>query len=439
MSAVNSLTDIWQQVIDGLAQELTPTAMNTWFSEVTPVALSGDRLVIHTPTDFKRNIIEQRFADKIKGKLSELFSDNIELVVLAGDEITDFKTELEVDTGLPEIAGYTFDNFVVGPSNKFAHAAAMAVADVPGSIYNPLFIYGNSGLGKTHLLLAIGQSIHARDPAAKMAYFKGDEFANQMIRSIREGTQEEFRQKYRYVDLLLVDDIQFISGKMGVQEEFFHTFNCLYEAGKQIVITSDRPPLEMLKLEDRLRSRFESGLIADVQQPNMETRVAITRAKAAQLGMILSDEVVEYIAENITANVRQIEGVVKRLTAYRAILGDNIDVEAVKRAIKDVIRVGAYIPTPEVIITETARYFSLDPAELRGQRRSKTTAIARQISMYLMRSLTNLSLADIGLQYEGRNHSTVLASIRKIEDMIRSSSDISNTVRDITSNINSRN
>jgi chromosomal replication initiator protein len=439
MSAVNSLTDIWQQVIDGLAQELTPTAMNTWFSEVTPVALSGDKLVIHTPTDFKRNIIEQRFADKIKDKLSELFSDNIELVVLAGDEITDFKTELEVDTDLPEIAGYTFDNFVVGPSNKFAHAAAQAVADTPGSIYNPLFIYGNSGLGKTHLLLAIGQSIHARDPAAKMAYFKGDEFANQMIRSIREGTQEEFRQKYRYVDLLLVDDIQFISGKMGVQEEFFHTFNCLYEAGKQIVITSDRPPLEMLKLEDRLRSRFESGLIADVQQPNMETRVAITRAKAAQLGMILSDEVVEYIAENITANVRQIEGVVKRLTAYRAILGDNIDVEAVKRAIKDVIRVGAYIPTPEVIITETARYFSLDPAELRGQRRSKTTAIARQISMYLMRSLTNLSLADIGLQYEGRNHSTVLASIRKVEDMIRSNSDISNTVRDITSNINSRN
>ena len=272
-----------------------------------------------------------------------------------------------------------------------------------------------------------------------MAYFKGDEFANQMIRSIREGTQEEFRQKYRYVDLLLVDDIQFISGKMGVQEEFFHTFNALYEAGSQIVITSDRPPLEMLKLEDRLRSRFESGLIADVQQPNLETRAAITRAKAIQLGMNLPDDVVDYIAENITANVRQIEGVVKRLTAYRAILGDNIDVEAVKRAIKDVIRVGTYIPTPDVIITETARYFSLDPAELRGQRRSKTTALARQISMYLMRSLTNLSLADIGDQYEGRNHSTVLSSIRKVENFIRSNKDISNTVRDITSNINSRN
>ena len=439
MADINSLNDIWQQILSSLSEELTPTAMKTWFSEVTPVALTGDRLVIHTPTEFKRNIIEQRFADKIKAILGELCGGAVELVVLAGDEITDFKTAQEVDTGLPEIAGYTFDNFVVGPSNKFAHAAAQAVADKPGSIYNPLFIYGNSGLGKTHLLLAIGQSIHARDPAAKMAYFKGDEFANQMIRSIREGTQEEFRQKYRYVDLLLVDDIQFISGKMGVQEEFFHTFNALYEAGSQIVITSDRPPLEMLKLEDRLRSRFESGLIADVQQPNLETRAAITRAKAIQLGMNLPDDVVDYIAENITANVRQIEGVVKRLTAYRAILGDNIDVEAVKRAIKDVIRVGTYIPTPDVIITETARYFSLDPAELRGQRRSKTTALARQISMYLMRSLTNLSLADIGDQYEGRNHSTVLSSIRKVENFIRSNKDISNTVRDITSNINSRN
>ena len=439
MADINSLNDIWQQILSSLSEELTPTAMKTWFSEVTPVALTGDRLVIHTPTEFKRNIIEQRFADKIKAILGELFGGAVELVVLAGDEITDFKTAQEVDTGLPEIAGYTFDSFVVGPSNKFAHAAAQAVADKPGSIYNPLFIYGNSGLGKTHLLLAIGQSIHARDPAAKMAYFKGDEFANQMIRSIREGTQEEFRQKYRYVDLLLVDDIQFISGKMGVQEEFFHTFNALYEAGSQIVITSDRPPLEMLKLEDRLRSRFESGLIADVQQPNLETRAAITRAKAIQLGMNLPDDVVDYIAENITANVRQIEGVVKRLTAYRAILGDNIDVEAVKRAIKDVIRVGTYIPTPDVIITETARYFSLDPAELRGQRRSKTTALARQISMYLMRSLTNLSLADIGDQYEGRNHSTVLSSIRKVENFIRSNKDISNTVRDITSNINSRN
>ena len=436
---MNSLHEIWDSVVAQLGTSLTPTAINTWFAEVTPVALSDNKLVIHTPTDFKRNIIETRFADKIKECLTELFACEIDLQVLAEDELTDFKTETEVNTGLPEIAGYTFDNFIVGSSNKFAHAAAQAVADKPGGAYNPLFIYGNSGLGKTHLLLAIGQSIHARDKDAKMAYLKGDDFTVQMIRSIRAGTQEEFRQKYRYLDLLLMDDIQFISGKMGVQEEFFHTFNALYEAGKQIVITSDRPPLEMLKLEDRLRSRFEAGLIADVQQPNMETRMAITRTKAMQLGMMLPDDVVEYIAENITANVRQIEGVVKRLTAYKEILDDKITIESVKRAIKDVIRVGTYIPTPDVIITETARYYSIDPTELRGQRRSKNTAMARQVSMYLMRNLTNLSLTDIGEEYEGRNHSTVLSSIRKVEDLLKTDPDMSGTIRDITSNINSRN
>ncbi len=422
-----------------LSSDLTPTAINTWFSECEAVAFTDNRLIIHSPSEFKRNIIEQRFSETIKAHLADLFSAEIDLVILAEDEITDFNTEREADTGLPEIAGYNFDNFIVGSSNKFAHAAARAVSENPGSAYNPLFIYGNSGLGKTHLLLAIGQAIHAKNHDAKMAYMKGDEFTNQMIRSIREGTQEEFRQKYRYVDLLLVDDIQFISGKMGVQEEFFHTFNCLYEAGKQIVITSDRPPLEMLKLEDRLRSRFEGGLIADVQQPNMETRIAITRNKAVQLGMNLPDEVINYIAEHITANIRQIEGVVKRLTAYKEILDDNISIDSVRRAIKDVIRVGTYIPTPDIIIEETARYYSIDPSEIRGQRRSKNTAMARQVSMYLIRTLTNLSLTDIGDEHEGRNHSTVLSSIRKVEDLLKSDPDMAATVRDITSNINSRN
>jgi chromosomal replication initiator protein len=215
---MNSINEIWDSVMQQLSLSLTPTAVNTWFSEVTPVALNDNRLVIHTTTDFKRNIIQQRFSESIKKSLEELFASKVELEVLAGDEITDYMTQQEAATGLPEIAGFTFDNFVVGPSNKFAHAAAMAVAEKPGGAYNPLFIYGNTGLGKTHLLLAIGHAIHVRDPKAKMAYFKGDEFTNQMIRSLQDGTQEEFRQKYRYVDLLLVDDIQFISGKMGVQE-----------------------------------------------------------------------------------------------------------------------------------------------------------------------------------------------------------------------------
>ncbi|HIR55928.1 MAG TPA: chromosomal replication initiator protein DnaA, partial [Candidatus Scatomorpha intestinigallinarum] len=261
---------------------------------------------------------------------------------------------------------------------------------------------------------------------------------NDMVHSIRNGTMDEFRNKYRNVDLLLVDDIQFIAGKQSTQEEFFNTFNNIYNDGHQIVITADRPPMEMSLLDDRLRTRFEGGLMADVQPPDLETRTAIIRNKAAQLGMSLPDDVVTFIAENITSNVRQIEGVVKRLTAYREIMDDGITINSVKRAIKDVIRVGAYIPTPDVIIEETARYFSITSSDIRGQRRSKNVAKARQVSMYLIRNLTNLSLVDIGSQYEGRNHSTVLTSIRKIEELIKTDQETSATVRDISSNINSR-
>lgn len=433
---MNSVFDIWTSVMDILSTELTSTSVSTWFADCKPVEITDNKLVIYTPSDFKRNIIVSRFAETIKNALAELFSYPFDLLVLAGSEIDDYEQTSQEDDTLPEVAGYTFDRFVIGNSNKFAHAAAVAVADNPGTAFNPLFIYGNSGLGKTHLLLAIGQKIHESDPAAKIVYVKGDEFMNQMVQSIKENTQAEFRNKFRYVDLLLVDDIQFIAGKIGVQEEFFHTFNTLYEAGKQIVITSDRPPMEMVKLEDRLRTRFEGGLMADIQPPDFETRIAIIRNKASQLGMSLPDEVVSYIADEIKSNIRQIEGVVKRLTAYNSILDDDVDLSAAKRAVKDIIRVGAYIPTPDVIIEESARYYSLEPEDLRGQRRSKNTALARQIAMYLMRSLTNLSLKDIGEQFEDRNHSTVLSSIRKIEELLEKDPSINSTVRDITSNIN---
>lgn len=433
---MNSVYDIWNSVMAVLGTELTTTSINTWFSDCKPVEITSSRLVLYSPTEFKRNIINTRFASTITTILADLFSCPFELLVLAGDELDEYESSDETDDNLPEVAGYTFDRFVVGNSNKFAHAAAVGVAEKPGKAYNPLFIYGNSGLGKTHLLLAIGQKIHESDPAAKIVYVKGDEFMNQMVQSIKDNTQAEFRNKYRYVDLLLVDDIQFIAGKLGVQEEFFHTFNTLYEAGKQIVITSDRPPIEMVKLEDRLRTRFEGGLMADIQPPDYETRMAIIRNKASQLGMSLPDEVVAFIAEEIKSNIRQIEGAVKRLTAYNSILNDDVDIASAKRAVKDIIRTGTYVPTPDVIIEETARFYSLDPDDLRGQRRSKNTAMARQLSMYLMRSLTNLSLKDIGEQYEDRNHSTVLSSIRKIEDQIQKDSSVGITIRDITSNIN---
>ena len=438
MATMNSLTDIWSVVMDSLSQELTQTAINTWFSDCTPIEINNNTLIVHTTSDFKRSIIQSRFEKTICAVLYDLFSCPFELVVLAGDdELLEYREKRPSSEEMPEMDGYTFDRFIVGPSNKFAHAAAIAVSQNPGKAYNPLLIYGNSGLGKTHLLLAIGQTIRHNNPSAKIAYVKGEEFVNQMVKSIGTGTAESFRQKYRNADLLLMDDIQFIAGKDSTQEEFFHTFNNIYEAGNQIVITSDRPPMEMSLLDDRLHTRFEGGLMADIQPPDFETRMAIIRNKAAQLGLLLSDDAVEYIASNITANIRQLEGVIKRLTAYKEILNDVITIDSVKRAIKDVIRIGTYIPTPDCIIRETARYYSLNEDDLRGQNRSKNTAIARQVSMYLMRSLTNLSLKDIGAQYEGRNHATVLSSIRKVEDLLVTDANMAATVRDITSNINS--
>ena len=434
---MNSLNDIWDKVIEILSNQLTPTAINTWFSDCTPVDIEDCRLVLHTTTEFKRNIINSRFSESIKAVLSDIFACDFDLLVLAGDEVNDFELKKKSENSLPEMDGYTFDNFIVGSSNKFAHAAAIAVAENPSKAYNPLFIYGNSGLGKTHLLLAIGQEIHSRSPEKSIAYIKGDEFTNQMVKSLRENKAEEFRTKYRNVSLFLVDDIQFIAGKQGTQEEFFHTFNNIYEAGNQIVITSDRPPMEMAQLDDRLRTRFEWGLMADIQPPDLETRMAITRNKAAQLGLILSDDAVEYIATNITSNIRQLEGVIKRLTAYKEILDDVITIDSVKRAIKDVIRIGTYTPTPDIIIRETARYYSLKEEDLRGQNRSKNMTMARQVSMYLMRSLTGLSLKDIGTHYEDRNHATVLSSIRKVEQLLKNDPSMAGTVRDITSNINS--
>ncbi len=430
---MNSVQDIWNEVIRLLSSKLTPTAISTWFSDCEPVDYEDCRLIIRTPTDFKRKIITERFRPMIEASLSELFaSSDFELIILADDE--EYEKQTDNDGVLPEMAGYTFDNFIVGKSNEFAHAAAIAVAENPGAKYNPLFIYGNSGLGKTHLLLAIGHYIQDNYPRMTISYIKGDDFTNELVKSIKSGTAEEFRTKYRNVSLFLVDDIQFIAGKQSTQEEFFHTFNNIYEAGHQIVITSDRPPMDMSLLDDRLRTRFEGGLMADIAPPDLETRMAIARNKATRLGLILQDDVIAYIASQITANVRQLEGVIKKMTAYREILNHDITRETVDRAIHEVMISGDEIPKPDNIIRETAKYFSLSPEDLRGNNRSKNTAMARQIAMYEMRQLTNLSLNDIGKEL-GRNHTTTLSSIRKIEELMRTDPNIPGMIRDITSNI----
>lgn len=432
---MNSLQDIWSGIMEILAGKLTPVSIKTWFEDCTPVDLKDGTLVLHTTTEFKRGILQSRFESEIKDALRELFSCDFELLILAGDEEYEAPA---VDNPLPEMEGYTFDDFIVGKCNEYAYAAAKGVVKNPGSkVYNPLFIYGNSGLGKTHLLCAIGTAIHENQPDARIAFVKGEEFTNQMVNSIKEGTADEFRQKYRGVDLFLVDDIQFIAGKEATQEEFFHTFNSIYEAGHQIVITSDRPPIDMLRLDERLRTRFEGGLMADVQPPDVETRMAIIRNKAGHLGMVLSDDIVSYIAQKFTTNVRQIEGIINRLTAFREITGDTITREMVDDAAKVVIRDGVYVPTPEKIIDETARYYQVSAEDIKGISRQKNIVTARHITAYLIRNLTNLSLPGIG-DFLNRDHATVLSSIRKIEGQIRNDKELSATIRDITSNINSR-
>lgn len=435
---MNSIQDIWDGILELLSSKLTPTSINTWFAQCQPIELRNGALVVHTPNVFKRDIIQQRFSQAIKDALRDLFSSDFDLIILAGDELADYRDIQQEEKSLPEMDGYTFDNFIVGASNKFAHGAALGVVRNPGSrAYNPLFIYGNSGLGKTHLLRAIGSAIHENDPKCKILFVKGDDFLNEMVHSLKEGRTEEFRQKYRQVNLFLMDDIQFIAGKESTQEEFFHTFESIYSAGNQIVLTSDRPPRDMATLDDRLRTRFEGGLMADIQAPDKELRIAIIRDKAGHMGLELSDEVIVYIADRLTSNIRQIEGVVKKISAFSG-MGEEINRERVDQSINDVIQSGIYIPTPDDIIHETARYFQVTSKDIKGQSRQKNIANARHMAAYLIRILTSYPLQTIG-SYLNRDHATINASIKKIEKDMKTNQETSNTVRDITSNINSRN
>ena len=342
-------------------------------------------------------------------------------------------------TSLLESGEFTFDTFVVGDSNKLAYAAARAVADAPAEHYNPLFIYGDSGLGKTHLIYAIAHEIRTKTPNAKIVYIKGDDFTNELVEAIRTGKNVEFRSKYRDADLLLMDDVQFIAGRKQTQEEFFHTFNTLYESGRQIVLTSDRPPSEMTQLEDRLRTRFEWGLLVDVAPPDFETRLAIVKNKAALLGMELPDKISAYIAENVTANVRQLEGTINKILAYKDLLGNDTDEETVTRAIQDMLRrSNEYVPTPEAILEYISKYYSLDESVIRGQQRVRDAVSARQIAMYLIRSMTNLSLDEIGKVFDNRDHSTVLYSIQQIEKKMKKDAAFAEMVKEIKTNINSK-
>ena len=436
---MNSAAEIWERVLTLMEQTMTKTTITTWFSDAEAVALEESRFILYIPTDFKKEIVVSRYLPDIQKALYDLFSANLDVVVLGQGEREKYVRRDSASRFLPGTEDYTFERFVVGNSNKFAHAAAQAVADRPAESYNPLFIYGESGLGKTHLLYAIAHTIHREHPDYRIVYIRGDAFTNELIRAIREGKNQEFRDKYRSADVFLMDDVQFIAGRDSTQEEMFHTFNSLYEEKKQIVFTSDRPPKEMLRLEDRLKTRFEWGLLADIQPPDYETRVAIIKNKAIRMGVELPEEVLTYVAENITANVRQIEGTVNKVLAYRDLMGSNVDANAVTRAVRDMFKdTTDILPTAEVIIEEVGKFYSIEDSDLRGQSRTKETSLARQIAMYLIRNMTKLSLKEIGKEFSNRDHTTVLHAIERIEDFCKSKPEIAEIVKDIRTNVNNR-
>ena len=430
---------VWAKVLTHMENLLSTTVISTWFDDAEVVELTENKLVLYSPSEFRKNIIETRCVGHIQDAMKELFDMNVEVQVLSGEEVEAYKQKGRTPQFIEYNPQFTFDRFVVGPSNRFAHAAAIAVANRPAETYNPLFIYGPSGYRKTHLLYAIAGEINYRHPDYNIIYIKGDQFTNELIQALQEGKNAEFRNKYRNADLFLVDDIQFISGKESTQEEFFHTFNNLYENHKQIVLTSDRPPSDLLRLEDRLKTRFEWGLIADINPPDYETRMAIIRNKSDSLGMDMPDDVCSYIAENITTNIRQIEGTVKKIKAYWELTGMEINVGNVSRAIKDMYKGKAdTLPTPSLIISEVGKFYNIDDDTLRGTLKNKGTAEARQVAMYLIRKMTNLSLPDTGKEF-GRDHSTVLHSVRKIEKALSDSKNpLNETIRDIMANINSK-
>ncbi len=437
---MDSFNEAWEIICEYCRKHISDVAYKTWISKIEPVKLdfTQGKAVLMVPTDFNRQTLIRGYMKLLNDGFESVFGPGINIIFTIPDE-DETKEQEQSETVMDADYEYTFDTFIVGSSNKFAHAASVAVAANPGKAYNPLFIYGNSGLGKTHLLYAIRNEIIKANPTMTITYVKGDDFTNEFIDSLQNATTSEFRQKYRNSNVLLVDDIQFIGGKERTQEEFFHTFNTLHEANCQIVLTSDRPPKEIKTLEDRLRSRFESGLLADIQPPDFETRMAIIKRKAELLEMNLPDDVNEYIATKLKTNIRQLEGVVKKLKAKNQLYGEKITINVVQKTISDILNNDQPPPlTVEKIIDEVAHTYGVSSDDIRSSRRNSNISNARQIAIYAVREITGMSMKNIGDEFGGRDHSTIVYAINQIEKNMSKDPKLKSTVEDIIKNIRDR-
>jgi chromosomal replication initiator protein len=428
--------------MDLLRSELTEISYNTWIRTIEPLSINSNIIELGVPTDFNKGILESRYLPLITNAVKQISNREYNLVIRIPSQEPSKSRSTQNENGNEEISNsilnpkYTFDTFVIGNGNRLAHAASVAVAEAPAKAYNPLFLYGGVGLGKTHLMHAIGHYILSQNPASKVLYVSSEKFTNELINAIKDDRNEEFRGKYRNIDVLLIDDIQFIGGKERTQEEFFHTFNALYEANKQIIISSDRPPKEITTLEDRLRSRFEWGLTADIQSPDLETRIAILQKKAQIENIYIPNDVFVFIADKVISNIRELEGALNRVIAYSTLTETEISTDLCAEALKEILSANntKIIDTSHIIDT-VSRYFDLRPEEFKSQKRNRNIAFPRQIAMYLCRELIGLSLPKIGDEFGGRDHTTVIHAIDKIESDILANQETKRTVEELRRNI----
>lgn len=449
---MENLQDLWNRTLAEIEKKVSKPSFETWLKSTEAHSIQGDQLIVVAPNVFARDWLETRYRKIVAETIYDLTGSELEIrfITPSHQQIEDVDISLafqkqqqrEPHTQEPNQnqsmlnPKYTFDTFVIGAGNRFAHAASLAVAEAPAKAYNPLFIYGGVGLGKTHLMHAIGHYILEHQPDSKVVYISSEKFTNEFINAIRDNKTVEFRNKYRNVDILLIDDIQFLAGKEQTQEEFFHTFNTLHEEHKQIVISSDRPPKEIPTLEDRLRSRFEWGLITDITPPDLETRIAILRKKAKAENLDIPNEVMVYIAKQIDTNIRELEGALIRVVAYSSLVNQDITEELAIEALKDIIPVNKpRLITISHIQQVVADYYQLKVEDLKAKKRTKTVAFPRQIAMYLARELTDASLPNIGREFGGRDHTTVLHAQEKIKKELLQDVELQKTVKELTEKI----